>query len=69
MEEGRVFAQVLQNEGALESEWDPEYFIPSGSAKHKPGSGGSLEGTSSRRGRGRGRGEGRIVKHHHWTNC
>ena len=41
IEQGRSFAQILQNQAAMdmqrEGEENPEHFLPSGKARHKPG--------------------------------
>ena len=41
MEQARSFAQLLQNQEAMEMQREgkenPEYFLPSGKARHKPG--------------------------------
>ena len=60
MEMARSFAQVLQNQEALEmqikSEENPEFFIPGKEAGHKPKKTKGVEGKSIR---GRGRGTGK----------
>ena len=61
MEEARSFAQVLQNEEALrmqmESEENPDYFIPGKKAGHKPGK--KSKGVEGETVKGKGRGKGR----------
>ena len=62
IEQGRSFAQILQNEAALEmqreAEQNPEFFLPSSKASHKPGK--KTKGVQgkiiSRKGKGRGKG-------------
>ena len=69
MEQARSFAQVLQNEAALqmqrEADENPPYFMPSGSSSHKPTKKmKTLEGRAMRgtgRGRGKGRGQGKSA--------
>ena len=64
IEQGRSFAQILQNEAALEmqreAEENPEYFLPSSKASHKPGKKTtSVQGKIvSEKGKGRGKGLG-----------
>ena len=69
MEQARSFAQVLQNEAALqmqrEADENPPYFMPSGSSSHKPTKKTktlecrAMPGTG--RGRGKGRGQGKSA--------
>ena len=69
MEQARSFAQVLQNEAALqmqrEADENPPYFMPSSSSSHKPTKKTkTLEGRAMRgtgRGRGKGRGQGKSA--------
>ena len=53
MEHGRSFAQLLENQAALQMQMDyendPEYFIPNKRAKHKPSKKGNLEGKNFKR--------------------
>ena len=62
MEQGRSFAQLLQNQAAIEmqreGEENPEHFLPSGKARHKPGK--KTTGVQGKviSGKGKGRGKG-----------
>ena len=62
MEQARSFAQVLQNPEALqmqiESEENPDYFIPRSGAGHKPTK--KTKGVEGKSVRGRGRGRGKA---------
>ena len=62
IEQGRSFAQILQNEAALEmqreAEENPEYFLPSSKASHKPGKKTTSVQGKIVSGKGKGRGKG-----------
>ena len=64
MEQARSFAQILQNQAAMEmqreGEENPEHFLPSGKARHKPGkkTTGVQGKVISGKGNGKGRGKG-----------
>ena len=64
MEQARSFAQILQNQAAMEmqreGEENPEHFLPSGKARHKPGkkTTGVQGKLISGKGKGKGRGKG-----------
>ena len=64
LEQGRSFGQMLQNQAAMEmqreAEENPQHFLPSGKARHKPGkkTTGVQGKILSAKGKGKGKGKG-----------
>ena len=63
MEQGRSFAQLLQNQAAMEmqreGEENPEHFLPSGKTRHEPGK--KTTGVQGKVISGKGKGRGKRI--------